>query len=123
MHNGKEYTLKTTKYQVLGLLARTIIVEYPYCNYLWDHHLSISALTPNFKIIRFIHFSTNEVSHSSSTDRWDHSHLVTSLQQHSLIRTNVLLVHSNENVLCNLDEADAMRKLKQGIYHLHIFIN
>ena len=47
-------------------------------------------------------------TYSSSADGWDHCYLITSLQLHSLIRTNVLLVHSYENILLNLGESEIL---------------
>ena len=45
-------------------------------------------------------------AYSSSTYRWYDSYLVTSLQLHRLLRTNVLLVHSYEHVLLDLRKSE-----------------
>jgi hypothetical protein len=58
-------------------------------------------------------------SYSSSTDGWDHCYLITSLQLHSLIRTNVLLVDGYENILLNLGESEILEPLLIEIVNIN----
>ena len=48
-------------------------------------------------------------AHSSSADWWYHGNLITSFQLHSLLSSNVLLVHSQYQITLDLAKTERNR--------------